>query len=72
MVFLCFDNSDIKMIMRQVARWYDVEVSFEGKIQEEEYTGKVSRNVPLSNFLKMLELNDINVKTEGRKITIAP
>ena len=70
--FFVFDNSDIKMIMRQVARWYDVEVSFEGKIQEEEYTGKVSRNVPLSNFLKMLELNDINVKTEGRKITIAP
>lgn len=70
--FFVFDDSDIKMIMRQVARWYDVEVNFEGKILSEGFTGKVSRDVPLSKFLKVLELNDVNVKTAGRKITIAP
>ena len=70
--FFVFNNSDIKMIMRQVARWYDVEVDFEGKIPSEGFTGKVSRNVPLSKFIKVLELNDVNVKTEGRKIIIAP
>ena len=70
--FFVFNNSDIKMIMRQVARWYDVEVDFEGKIPLEGFTGKVSRNVPLSKFVKVLELNDINVRTEGRKIIIAP
>ena len=70
--FFVFNNSDIKIIMRQVARWYDVEVEFEGKIPSEGFTGKVSRNVPLSKFIKVLELNDVNVKTEGRKIIIAP
>ena len=70
--FFVFNNSDIKMIMRQVARWYDVEVDFEGRIPLEGFTGKVSRNVPLSKFIKVLELNDVNVKTEGRKIIIAP
>ncbi|MEO9003985.1 MAG: FecR domain-containing protein [Ginsengibacter sp.] len=70
--FFVFDNTNLKMIMRQVARWYDVEVNFEGKIPEEGYTGKVSRNLPLSGFLKMLELNDVNVRAEGRKITIGP
>ena len=70
--FFVFDDSDIKMIMRQVARWYDVEVNFEGKILSEGFTGKVSRDVPMSKFLKVLELNDVNVKTAGRKITIAP
>jgi hypothetical protein len=70
--FFVFNNSDIKMIMRQVARWYDVEVDFEGKIPSEGFTGKVSRNVPLSKFIKVLKLNDVNVKTEGRKIIIAP
>jgi len=58
--------------MKQVARWYDVEVVFEGKMLSERFTGKVSRNVSLSNFLKMLELNDVHVKTEGRKIIITP
>jgi len=58
--------------MRQVARWYDVEVDFEGEILSEGFTGKVSRDVPLSKFLKVLELNDINVKAAGRKIIITP
>jgi len=70
--FFVFNNSDIKMIMRQVARWYDIEVDFEGKIPLEGFTGKVSRNVPLSKFLKVLELNDVHVKTDGRKVTITP
>jgi len=70
--FFVFDNSDIKTIMRQVARWYDVEVDFEGEILSEGFTGKVSRDVPLSKFLKVLELNDINVKAAGRKIIITP
>lgn len=70
--FFVFNNSDIRMIMRQVARWYDVEVIFDGNMPSEGFTGKVSRNVPLSNFLKMLELNDVHVKTEGRKIIITP
>lgn len=70
--FFVFNSSDIRMIMRQVARWYDVEVIFEGNMPSEGFTGKVSRNVPLSKFLKMLELNDVHVKAEGRKIIITP
>ena len=70
--FFVFNNSDINMIMKQVARWYDVDVVFEGKILSERFTGKVSRNVSLSNFLTMLELSDVHVKMEGRKIIITP
>lgn len=70
--FFVFNNSDIKMIMRQVARWYDIDVNFEGEIPQEGYTGKVSRSVALSKFLQVLELNGISVKTDGRRITIAP
>ena len=70
--FFIFNNADIKMIMRQVARWYDVAVNFEDDVPAEGYTGKVSRSLPLSNFLKVLELNGINVKTDGRRITIVP
>ncbi|HEY9362648.1 MAG TPA: FecR family protein [Chitinophagaceae bacterium] len=70
--FFLFDNTDIYTLMRQVARWYDVEVNFEGKIAGEGFTGKISRNVPLSKFLKVLELNEVHIKTEGKKITIKP
>lgn len=68
--FFVFNNMDIQTIMRQVARWYDIDVNFEGKIPSDGFTGKISRNVPLSDFIKVLQLNNVLVKTEGRKVTI--
>lgn len=67
-----FDNTDIRVLMRQVERWYDVDVNFEGKVTEEGFSGTVSRNVPLSKFLKALELIDVHIKRDGRKITVMP
>lgn len=70
--FFVFNNTDLPTIMRQVARWYNVDVNFEGKMNAEGYSGKISRDVPLSKFLKVLELNGLHVKTEGRKVTVIP
>ena len=70
--FFMFNNTDIQTIMKQVARWYNVDVNFEGKINSDGYSGKISRNVPLSDFLKILELNNVRVKADRRKITILP
>jgi transmembrane sensor len=70
--FFQFNNTDIKTLMRQVSRWYDVEVNFDGKITEEGFTGKIPRNVTLSKLLKVLELNDVHFKTEDRMITVMP
>ena len=69
--FFVFNNTDIQTMMRQVARWYDIDVIFEGKIPSDGFTGKISRNVPLSDFLKVLQLNNVHVKTEGRRVTIS-
>ena len=69
--FFEFNNTDLPTIMRQVARWYNVQVNFAGGINGDGYSGKISRNVSLSKFLKVLELNGVHVKTEGRKITVS-
>lgn len=68
--YFLFDNTDIYTLMRQVSRWYNVEVSFEGKVTPDGFSGKILRNVPLSKFIKVLELNDVNVRSEGRKLTL--
>jgi hypothetical protein len=68
--YFLFDNTDIYTLMRQVSRWYNVEVSFEGKVTPDGFSGKISRDVPLSKFIKVLELNDVNVRSEGRKLTL--
>ncbi|HEY4206760.1 MAG TPA: DUF4974 domain-containing protein, partial [Puia sp.] len=65
-----FDNSDITAIMREAARWYDLEVTYEGHPSDERFKGKVSRNSKLSGFLKILELNNIHFSVEGKKVSV--
>jgi hypothetical protein len=65
-----FQNADIPTIMRQIARWYDVEISYEGKVSTEKFVGEVSRNSNVSEVLKILELNKVHFKIEGKKITV--
>ncbi|MBB5441285.1 ferric-dicitrate binding protein FerR (iron transport regulator) [Pedobacter sp. AK017] len=65
-----FYNVDLKTIMRQVARWYDVEVDM-ATVPDKEFYGEIPRNVPLSQVLTMLEAaSKIKFKTEGRRIMV--
>jgi hypothetical protein len=50
-----FDNDSIEDIMRQLARWYDVKISFERPVSTH-YSGSVRRQSNISQVLKMLEL----------------
>ena len=65
-----FKDTDLPTIMRQIARWYDVEVAFQGKVPDTKFRGKISRDVPLSQIFQILQLSGINFKIEGRKITV--
>lgn len=65
-----FNDSSIEQIMRQVSRWYDVKVSFEGPVPVNDFTGKVSRNVKLSEFLKILSYAGLKFKIEGKNLIV--
>ncbi|MEO6230599.1 MAG: FecR domain-containing protein [Ferruginibacter sp.] len=68
-----FNDTDIKSLVRQISRWYDVELEFEiaSNAQPLRFTGKISRNVPLSTLLKMLQLTgDVSFLIEGKKVTV--
>lgn len=63
-----FADSDLKNIMRQLERWYDVEVD-ESIIPDIQFNGTLSRNVKLSEILAMIELtSNLHFKVEGRRI----
>ncbi len=68
--YFWFENTPIREIMAEAARWYDVEVRYAGTVTEEGFSGKISREAPLSRLLQVLELNGITVKTNGKTITI--
>jgi transmembrane sensor len=67
-----FDNVDIQAIMRQLARWYKVQVVFKGKVPARRFAGQVSRNSNLSQVLKILELSKVHFTVEGDVVTVLP
>jgi transmembrane sensor len=71
--FFHFEEADMHSVMRQLARWYDVEVVFEGQIPNEKIKGDIQRNIPLSKVLSNLErIGKVNLRMEGRKIIVNP
>lgn len=67
-----FNDGSIESVMRQVSRWYDVDVVFEGKLPQKQLTGNISRNVKASEVLAMLNYTGINFKIQGKKIIVTP
>jgi len=66
-----FQNANIKDIMKQAARWYDVEVNYIGNLEDKQYGGRMSRYKNISELLKNLELTGtIHFKIEGRRVTV--
>jgi ferric-dicitrate binding protein FerR (iron transport regulator) len=65
-----FDKADIQTIMRQIARWYDVEVEFK-EIPDKKFSGTIPRNVNVSQVFKILELTgNIHFTITGNKVTV--
>ena len=67
-----FENADIHSVMRQIARWYDIEVEYKGDINRH-FDGTISRNVNVTKVLNVLELTgEVNFKVAGKKIIVMP
>lgn len=66
-----FSNASITTIMRELARWYDIEVVYEGPVTQEHFSAKISRYKNISNVLQMLEkTKHVHFKIEGRRVTV--
>lgn len=59
-----FRDADIQTIMKQISRWYDIDVAFKGEIPQRTFNGGISRQSNLSVLLKILEYNDIHFTIE--------
>lgn len=67
-----FENADIKAVMRQLARWYDVDVTYKGNINQH-FVGSISRNVNLSQVLSMLQQTGaVKFKIDGKQLIVMP
>jgi transmembrane sensor len=66
-----FDREEISSIMRKVARWYNVQVVYQGNLNGIKLTGSVSRFENVSKLLEVLEnTQEVHFKIEAHKITV--
>ena len=67
-----FEDENLESIMRQVARWYDVDVNYDGNMNKEHFTGRLPRNANVSKVLKILSLSGVKFRIENKTINVTP
>jgi transmembrane sensor len=65
-----FSNADLHSILRQVSRWYNVEIVYKAEVPAGSFGGTLSRLSPLSDLVGILESNGVNCLIEGNKLII--
>ena len=67
-----FTGVDLGTIMRQVARWYDIEVEYRGQVAGT-LSGGISRDADLTQLFYILELTKkVHFNIEGKKVIVVP
>lgn len=70
--FFHFDGTPAREVMRQISRWYDVDIIANGKLTKH-FRGMLPRNASLDEVIHMLSLTgEFKYKIEGRTVTILP
>ncbi|MCC7525514.1 MAG: FecR domain-containing protein [Chitinophagaceae bacterium] len=70
-----FKGDNIQSVMRQLARWYDAEVSYSGNITDEEFVGVINRSrySKISDILDMMEKTEaVSFSVTGNQIKVMP
>lgn len=65
-----YRGADLRTIMHDVERWYDIDVVFEGEIPDRKFVASVPRSSNLSTLLKILQLSNIKFRMEGNKLIV--
>jgi transmembrane sensor len=65
-----FNGYDIKAVMREIGRWYDLDIVYEAEPEPEEVMGELQRNLTLSQVMKILQKIHVKYRIEGRQLIV--
>ena len=68
--YFSFDNVGIKEMARQIERWYDVKVQFEGQHTDIQLRGGMDRGVKLSGIIRFFNSYGLQTRLEGRNLYV--
>lgn len=67
-----FPNASLQEVMRQLERWYDITIVYEGTVPNRQFNGEIERNLQLSQVLNILRKSDVNFRVEGKTLIVTP
>lgn len=65
-----FNGADLRSVMRQLERWYDIKVLYKNNVPQIDFEGKMYRNVNLSDVLDALQKMGVKFTLEGKTLVI--
>lgn len=69
--YFMFQEENIEEVMRKIARWYDVDIIYQGDMKGKIFSGTVSRFSEVEEILDMLTLTGtVSFTIEGRRIRV--
>jgi len=69
--YFYFDKADVPAILRQVSRWYDLDIEYQSAAPSDMFfSGKIQRNLPLTGIAHLLENGPIHFRIEGKKLIV--
>jgi len=68
---LVFSQADIRAILRQISRWYNIDFEYKADLKVPKFYGEIPRHVTLSEVLKIIEINSkLQFIIEGNKVIV--
>lgn len=68
--FFSFDRCDIRTIMRQLSRWYDLKVTYKDAGTAKTFWGGIQKDLPLSDVLRILEKSGVEFSIDGKNVIV--
>ena len=65
-----FTGADLTTVMRQLARWYDIQVKYEGQMPARKFSGEITHDLTLSQLMNGLQSLGIKFSIEGRTMIL--
>jgi transmembrane sensor len=65
-----YQSSSITQVLRDAARWYDIDVVYAGKVPDDTFTGNIPRTATFTELLAILQMSRVHFKLENKQLTV--
>jgi transmembrane sensor len=70
--YFSFEDANVQTVMRELSRWYGIEVKYEANPAGGSFGGEMGRDLKLTQVLDGLSKSGVHFQLEGKVLTVLP